>query len=146
MPEPTLATTQLPTPRGYQLTIPDSASFPLRDLDTAARNLIARILRRTVVTLRARPANPMDACLNRSTCRPGNNSAAPCCLLCGLDLTVVTIAQRDGGDPSSLLLHGSIAKQLALDTIDANPDHGGEVFVLTYLADNVHTLTEGTPR
>jgi hypothetical protein len=145
MSEPTLATTELPPPRGYRITVPDSASFPLRDVDTIGRNLIARILRRAVVVLRARPAAPMDACLNRSTCRPGT-STAPCCLLCALDLTVVQIAQRDGMDPATLLLHGSLAKQLALDTIDANPAHGGEVFVLTYLADNVHTLTEGTPR
>jgi hypothetical protein len=126
--------------------VPDTASFPLRELNTPTRNLVARILRRTVVTLRARPAAPMDACLNRSTCRPGASHTNPCCLLCALDLAVVTLAQRDGGDPATLLLHGSIAKQLALDTIDANPDHGGEVFVLTYLADNVHTITEGTPR
>lgn len=130
----------VPSPRGYTLTVPDTATAPLAELPQSLIQNVSVLLTIATKTLRSRPPAPVDGCLNRGTCRL-DKPTSPCCLLCAL---TDAFARRLPAGASThyaadLAQAAAVAKQLAVDTIEANPHHGGEVFVLTHLADLVRT-------
>jgi hypothetical protein len=139
----------VPTPNAYRITVPASAAFPLTELDRVRQLHVAAFLTTASKTLRSRPAAPMDGCLNRGTCDP-NRANAPCCLLCALDRAVLRHLPADARTDQAITVinSGTIAKQLAIDTIEANAGHGGEVFVTAHLADLIRAeqLPTATPR
>lgn len=135
------AAADVPPPVGYQITIPDSASFPLTDLDQVRLLHVAAFLTTAAKILRMRPPAPMDGCLNRGTCTVAADPKTPVCLLCALDDAVVRhIPDGANTATAATIVHtGTIAKQLVIDTIEANARHGGEVFVLTHLAELIRS-------
>lgn len=137
MTEPTTSAPDVPNPRAYTLTVPDAALAVIGDLHRVRQLHVAAFLTTAARTLRTRPAAPMDGCLNRGTCRPATTD--PCCLLCALDAAVIRHLPDDANTAAAcdLVQAGTVAKQLAIDTIEANPRHGGEVFVLNHLADMI---------
>lgn len=140
MADPTTSTTDVPPPRGYTLTIPDAATAPLAELPPSLVKNVVVLLTIAAKTLRSRTPAPVDGCLNRSTCRL-DKPTSPCCLLCAL--TDAFRRRLPAGASTyyaaDLAQAAAVAKQLATDTIEANPHHGGEVFVLTHLADLLRT-------
>jgi hypothetical protein len=151
MAEVTTSTTDVPAPRGYTLTIPDTAAAPLADLPQVLITHVATFLTAAAATLRRHAPAPVDACMNRGTCHPDQlpiprTGVAPtgqCCLLCALDHAFNRRVPAGASHHyvADLRQAVTVARQLALDTIEANPTHGGEVFVLTHLADLVRTNT-----
>lgn len=138
MTDPTTSATDVPPPRGYTLTVPDAATASLAELPPSLISNVAALLTIAAKTLRSRPPAPVDGCLNRSTCRL-DKPTGPCCLLCAL-LDAFRRRLPAGASTSyaaDLAQAAAVAKQLAIDTIEANPHHGGEVFVLAHLADMV---------
>lgn len=147
---PLTADSDVPPTRGQTITVPHSAALPLTGLHRNRQLHVAAFLTHAANILRRHPAAPMDPCLNRGTCLTVTSPKAPCCLLCALDAAVLrhTIGTTDAVT-TELVQSGTIAKQLAIDTIEANPHNGGEVFVLEHLATLIHaerlgvTLTPG---
>lgn len=146
MTEATTSATDVPTPRAYTLTLPDTASA-VADLPPALVPQIATLLTIAAKTLRSRNPAPMDGCLNRGTCRT-DLPTTPCCLLCALDDAFTRRLPAGASTPyaADLAQAVAVAKQLTLDTLDANPRHGGEVFVLEHLATLIRTNTLTSPR
>lgn len=139
------STTDVPLPRRSVIRVPDSASFPLTDLPPLHLAQIAAFLTTAARTLRSRPPASMDGCLNRGNCRQdlplAQAAQHPCCLLCALDMAVIRHLPDNANTATActIVQVGTLAKQFAIDTIEANPHHGGEVTVLEHLTVLIRT-------
>lgn len=146
MSDPVTSATDVPPPRGHRITVPGTASGKLAELPAAHTRWVAGYFTAAAQILRTRPARSLDECLNRPSCHPTARTAV-CCMLCALDIAVIRFLPADATVPhaTEVFAAGVVAKELALDTIEANPAHGGEVFLLDHLATLIRTDALPTP-
>ncbi len=123
------------TPVGHQIVLPPVALFPLLDLTPQTLANVARVLATSAAYLRRFTPTTTDRCLGGGTCTM-DNQHDKLCMLCAIDAAVTRHLPESGNTSTAARANcTTLAKQLATDTIEANARHGGEVFVLTHLAE-----------
>jgi hypothetical protein len=124
-------------PVAYSITIDAVAAPHLDDLDDRQMAALAQLLTITARVMRSRMAGRVDRCLNRPTCDT-SNVQRPCCLICCIGIAVTSLLRgADDANRARTTQTGVIARELLLDVAEANPHHGGHIFLCDRLADYI---------